>query len=181
MAEALRVPAETLTALADRIALVPSIGLGERALAERQIAESFEVWLLEERSILVNGLVVGEAARDTGYRHHQIRSEAGSAQYARSETKERGLQFAGLFTSPLAENIDRAVDLIDRDTSIGGDVVRLLEAPSRQLAALWLPTNPAGRFVMVSQIRRQDGLATIDETAFLRGVRSRPPAYRIAG
>lgn len=170
-----------LEALATQIARVPQPGSVDRALTEREIAESLAVWLIDEAAIALDTTTVAEAARDSGFLHHQIRSSEGLKQYARSTRGPSGLEVAGLFASPLATNIDHAIEEIDRTEQDEDVVARLLLVPSRSIAAIWLPLAPVGRFVLTSELRVADGLRLIEELAFLQILRAATPTYRVRG
>lgn len=95
--------------------------------------------------------------------HHQVRYGGQAQAFARSmspgDSDPAALAAPGststpdvmaLFTSPLAERIDQAIDWIDLNVP-GDPLVRLLIAPAFYLHALWLTENGQDQVLVVDR------------------------------
>jgi hypothetical protein len=111
--------------------------LGE---AERiELAETFELWVLDLEAIRQKKGGLPQLARPTGRWHHQIRRGDTPALFARSAEigTPAAWKVTEMFESELAAKIDRAISWIDGNVP-GNPLARLLVVPAYQLNAMWL-------------------------------------------
>jgi len=119
-----------------------------------------------------------ERVIQTDQRHHQIRMGGQAAAFARSTAANSsptvlkdsngnnfvnppgagGPEVMALFTSELAEQIDRGVDWIDQNVA-GDPLVRLLVVPAYYVHALWLTEDGRDQVLVVD---RPDSLTALN-------------------
>jgi hypothetical protein len=115
------------------------------------VAESFQVRTVGLQDFRESGL---KHAVWKGVWHHQLRSAGGG----RAETFARSLgcvspEVRSIYRSPLAGEIDRAIDTIDNDPAFEDDasLVRLLEIPDAHLTAIWISNAKMNRLIPLGQ------------------------------
>jgi hypothetical protein len=115
----------------------------EAATPALTVGEYFEVWILRADAVSTAAqqkFDLEKLAKRTGRFHHQIRFAGKGELFARS-TQPRDdpdkLTLRELFFSPLAKDIDAAIDWLDQHVDDDW-LARLLVAPSYQLNAFWL-------------------------------------------
>jgi hypothetical protein len=123
-------------------------------VATSGIGESFQIWIVSLANFRESGAT---HARWTRAWHHQIRPADGAATlYAHSREPELApAEAIAIFDSPLAGEIDAAIQDIDEDPRLRDDAlgVRLLEIPEVLLTAFWFHSDgvddlyiPLGQF-----------------------------------
>ena len=112
------------------------------------LGESFEVWTLPPDALeeLAAGCTLQDIARQTGFWHHQIRSDQQALSFARSKplgATADSWSLRQLFVSSLAEEMARAIDWVEENVPEGLGV-RYLSLPIFQIDAFWLIADPTG-------------------------------------
>jgi hypothetical protein len=145
-----KIPPDALSSLANqisrRLAKSPETRdwlTAEAATPALTIGEYFEVWILRADAIkraARQKFDLEKLAKRTGLFHHQIRFVGQGQLFARSihpPDEPDKLRLRELFFSPLAKDIDVAIDWLDLNVDDSW-LARLLIAPSYQLTAFWL-------------------------------------------
>lgn len=121
----------------------------DTAAAQFKLAETFELWKLREGStgdLARAGEDLVTLARQTGAYRHQVRLVWGGAKRAVASAQSyalgSGRVVRDFFFSPLAEELDRAVEVADRLLPEAA-VTRLLSLPEFKTEALWFVTAEA--------------------------------------
>jgi hypothetical protein len=126
------------------------------------LAETFELWILNEIDISLPWHRMSDVARPSGRWHHQVRDklDGTATHFARSasrRTRPGGstLSVTAVMHSPIAAKIDAGITWIEDNESainkggIEDPVVRVLVIPSRYVHALWLSCGTRDRIVVV--------------------------------
>lgn len=129
----------------------PLASIRDRASARFRMTETFEIWKLKvggsaELALGREDLVT--LARQTGVWHHQVKVIEGETEravaFAQSYVKGGGIDepsVRNIFFSPLADEIDKAIELADEKVPEDA-VTRLLSLPEYKTEALWFVTLP---------------------------------------
>lgn len=140
------------------------------------VAESFQVWTVGLQDFRESGL---SRAVWTGLWQHELRSPDGQADIFARSSDDVTPTIRSIYQSPLAGEIDRAVDAIDSDAAFEGDdfLVRLLEIPDAHLTAIWLSNASVNRLIPLGQFASAGRLVAGDhvvpeEMDFLEGVQA---------
>ena len=161
MAHLSKLPDDARASLARQIAerLKPAaqkhIAAAERDVVAREepieLGEDFEVWTLGLDAAKTFDSPLESLATRTGYWHHLIRRGGRAGEFAASKLEGANQEWRvhALFSSQLAEQIDRAIQWVDaNDTS--NATVRLLFVPACALYAFWFLGDGGERIVVVS-------------------------------
>jgi hypothetical protein len=119
-----------------------------------ELAEHFEVWVLERHIARSKEERMASMARRTGRWHHQIRSAGGINHYARSAAygpDPSDWLITNLFESALAPKIDETIRWLDTAELTGDPQVRLLVVPYYLLDVFWLESESNDSFVLISK------------------------------
>jgi hypothetical protein len=93
----------------------------------------------------------------TGVWHLQLRktAEGPAFAFARWREGEGEVDLRSFHVSPLAHEIDKAIQWIDENLPDDDSLVRLLEIPDQQLPMLWLEKGTESRFrILLEEARR---------------------------
>ena len=117
------------------------------SLAQIWIGEAFQVWSVSLAE-LRNGAPLQLRARRTCVWHLQLRATADgpAVAFARCLLLNGGSELRSVHFSPLAGEIDTAVQWIDENLPDDSWVVRFLEISDLQLPMLWLSNGQEDRF-----------------------------------
>lgn len=160
MADGLNLSEATLRRLAADISRYPEFGVERARRGIRRLAEHFEVWIVPSLNRAMAQERIEDAARFTGFCHHQIRRGRSATEFARSihqGPNDEVWKVHAVFVSPLASKISRAILWVDSRTDTAGARVRLLSFPSRFTHALWLVDDVGHRLVLVDKPRPRQG------------------------
>lgn len=168
-------------------------GRGSRAPGPVELRESFALWALGLDAIrygAAQNLPIARLARPLGRHHHQITAGGQAFAFARSTVaagKPDRARLAELFVSPLAPQIDKAIDWIDQRAP-GDPLVRMLAVPAFYLHAMWLIYPDAKSRVLIADVAGAawgsfsnilNGLGAeqfYEDRAFLRALAKAAPA-----
>jgi hypothetical protein len=144
-----------------------------------EMAETFEVWVLDVNKIVEGVDDLAKLARTTGCWHHQITQDGAPQSFARScKVGDPGKwQVTELFESELAGKIDKAISWIDENVS-GDPLVRLLAVPAYQLNGFWLFDRVHSQVFLVdcpATLRYLHPGELLDEKDFLNSLRKEKP------
>jgi hypothetical protein len=130
----------------------PIAGIEDPASARFMLTETFEVWKLREDAtddLAGTSEDLVTLARSTGAYRHQVKVVQGEAEtavaFAQSyagAAKPDERVVGDFFFSPLAAQIDRAIELADKLIPEEA-IARLLSLPEYKIEALWFVTRPA--------------------------------------
>jgi hypothetical protein len=139
------------------------------------IAESFEIWVLDEEAISdsSDGVDVRALARQSARCHHQVSVGHRPVAFAQTSHENNRTRLRAFGVSALAKNIDRATDGLHRRVRQNA-TVRLLEIPSGH--ALWIVPDDARRNTRVLlltklhrlRVKRHDVIASSVFTSALQ-------------
>jgi hypothetical protein len=111
--------------------------------ATAELTETLSVWRLEVdriRGSTGDDADLSQFATPTGRWHHQVRIDGRATVFARSaplDDEPASWRLRELFASPIAEELDQAIDWVDAHV-VDDCLVHLLVVPEYQLHALWL-------------------------------------------
>lgn len=118
------------------------------------VAESFQVWTLcLEEFLSETEKPLQERVRWADIWHHQLRAtpDGPAVAFARSLGKDGKLDLRAVHFSPLAGEIDRAIQWVDEKRPEDDWRVRLLEVPELRLPMLWLENGVENQFGILLQ------------------------------
>jgi hypothetical protein len=181
-----RLSGEHLARLAKRIGEHPVSDLPLKFRKGRKLTEHFECWYLLNCEPVEAGVRLMSLAKKSGLMHHQIRSGAHAVQYAISRESNNSTDdrmVHAVFTSTLAQKIDRGIRWLDAQSGVEECPVHLLFVPSRHIHALWLNGERDDRLLVVSKPNmgsalRYERLHSLKH--FLKVLSKRRPIMRIA-
>ena len=142
------------------------------AAGPTELAGSFAVWTVSLQDFRAAGAA---NARWNNVWHHQMRPTGGAADsFVRTRDQEGAApEIRGVYYSPLAGEIDRAIDSIGPlPAGSGQSTVRVLEIPELRLAALWIQHGAANQYIPLGKFassadRQFEPIAERDLTARL--------------
>jgi hypothetical protein len=123
-----------------------------RAEQTLELTESFAVWILGADPDTKPSMDLSQLARQTGRWHHQIKIDGKPEAFARSMPlgpRAADWSVRQLFTSPIAERLDEAIDWVYHNVQEGDPLVRLLVVRAWHLHAFWLVEDENSRILVV--------------------------------
>lgn len=161
MAKAPVLESDTLSAIADQLAdrLTEA---GQHAVntgKPMEIGESFPIWMLGVASTADPELAL-QSAIPTGYWHHQIRHGGEAKEFAKSRPLgpgPRDWKVEEIVTSPIAERVDAAITVVDREAA-GDEQVRILVIPAYFVHAFWIGSGSDSRVLLIHRPESVTGL-----------------------
>jgi hypothetical protein len=156
MSRAYKFPKSTLRFLAGQV----SEKLGAESAAafangvEMELAETFPIWFLGYTATSTPHVRLAELAQRTGYWHHQIWHNKQAKEYALSRTfgpGARDWEILAIMSSPLANEIEKAIKWIDAQNVEGDPPACLLSIPAYHMTAFWLRGKSDDKIVVVDQ------------------------------
>jgi hypothetical protein len=149
-----------------------------------QLAESFPLWMLAIDISDAGTADLRKLAQPIGRWHHQIQLSTGKLAYARSaqsgtKSGPSGWRVREIVEGPLAEQVSKAIELIDRNFP-DEYVVRLLSVPSYIVNAFWIVNDETGdqQLLFLTPVEVADQFANrfLDPPTFLAALRGWAPA-----
>jgi hypothetical protein len=156
MSRAPKFPKSTLRYLAGQVAeklaaeSVAALAKGVKI----ELAETLPIWFLGYTATSTPHARLAELAHRTGYWHHQIRHNGHAKEYALSRTFGPGVrdwEIRAIMSSPLAGEIEKAIEWIDTQEIEGDPLACLLSIPAYQMTAFWLRGKKDDKIVVVDQ------------------------------
>jgi hypothetical protein len=162
-----------LSAIASQVALRLTRFPGD--VPALSLHESFQLWIPVgpplQRAAAMGQDLTG-AVEFSGRWHHQLKSGPEAFGFARSGMEPNGnWRLHEMFESPIAAEIDRAIDIADSVDPDRDPLVRLLFAPSHQLYGLWLMDGSQDSRIIIAHCPDSMNLPrfeTLGSTNFLR-------------
>ncbi len=151
----------TLSVIAEQLAERPTEA-GQSALAAGlplEIGESFPVWMLGLQSTSDLEFAF-QSATWTGYWHHQIRHAGVAKEFAKSRPQGPGPRdwvVEEIVTSPMAERVDAAIEVLDREVRDEAQV-RMLHFPAHFVDAFWIGSGTDSRLLLIYKPESTTGL-----------------------
>ena len=125
-----------------------------------EIGESFPIWMLGMAST-ADPEFAFQSAIPTGYWHHQIRHAGDAKEFAKSRPlgpSPRDWRVEEIVTSPMAERVDAAIGVLDRE--VAGDAeIRILDIPAYLVRAFWIGDGKDSRLLLV---QKPDSIAGLE-------------------
>jgi hypothetical protein len=118
------------------------------AAAERtELAGSFAVWTVSLEDFRTTG--AAKASWNHVWHHQKRPAGAAADSFVRTRDQEGAApEIRGVYHSPLAAEIDRAIDGVGSLTAGSAQpTVRILEIPELRLAALWIRHGTANQYI----------------------------------
>jgi hypothetical protein len=133
---------QAITASVDRESIAPSEKI--------ELGEDFQVWTLNPDASKNLDSSLSSLATPTGYWYHLIRRGGRVREFASSKAEALAgdQRVHSVFTSPIAGQIDRAIEWVDQNDTTDA-TVRLLFIPYCGLHAFWLLEDGGDRIVIV--------------------------------
>jgi hypothetical protein len=159
------------------------------------IGDSFELWTFARgmtKEFEAGNRDLSALLRHSGVWHHQLNINEIPAGFARSKPlgpTPDSWSVKEIFWSPLAKNIDKAIDWIDEHVPDGVEA-RLLSAPFQQTEAFWFVTAPNSEnadewndklLIVVSSkhLKELKPGTLVDSATFLRFMASPKPGEKL--
>jgi hypothetical protein len=139
MARTIEFSNDTLTEIATQVAsFTPSIGISLVEGEVPEIGETFQVWMIPASEVISQTPL--DTAQPTGNWHHQLYKNGQPEAFVYSRPygpRAADWRVGAIFESNIAESINQAVDIADRQFPDEGEA-RLLILPAYQIQALWI-------------------------------------------